>query len=89
VKKAKIEALQTIGEQLFGLKGLEIKVQKERELGRPLTDDEQLQLLSGEIKKLREPRDPIIVEEKELARYLKEGWEFVSVLPSQKILIRK
>lgn len=91
VKKAKIEALQTIGEQLFGLKGLEIKVQKERELGRPLTDDEQLQLLSDEIKKVRETeKDPqMVVKEEELEPYLKDGWQFVSVLPSQKILIRK
>jgi hypothetical protein len=33
VKEAKIEALQTIGEQLFGLKGLEIKVRKEASWG--------------------------------------------------------
>ena len=31
----------------------------------------------------------MIVEEEELEKYLVEGWEFVSVLPSQKILIRK
>ena len=34
--------------------------------------------------------DPqMIVREEELESYLCEGWEFVGVLPSQKILIRK
>jgi len=43
------------------------------------------------IKKLREPQaDPqMIVREEEVESYLKEGWQFVSVLPSQKILVRK
>ncbi len=31
----------------------------------------------------------MIVKEEELQTYLKDGWQFVSVLPSQKILVRK
>jgi len=31
----------------------------------------------------------MIVREEELEGHLKDGWQFVSVLPSQKILIRK
>jgi hypothetical protein len=31
----------------------------------------------------------MIVKEEELEFYLKEGWQFVSVLPSHRILIRK
>jgi len=31
----------------------------------------------------------MIVKEGELESYLKNSWEFVSVLPSQKILIKK
>ena len=35
-------------------------------------------------------KDPqIIVGEEELENHLAEGWQFVSVLPSQRILIRK
>jgi len=35
-------------------------------------------------------QDPqTIVAEEELEKRLGEGWQFVSVLPSQKILIRK
>jgi hypothetical protein len=33
-----------------------------------------------------EPKD---IHEEELERYLAEGWDFVSVLPSGKILIRR
>jgi len=34
--------------------------------------------------------DPqMLVREEELESYLKDGWEFVSVLPSKKVLIRK
>ena len=50
-----------------------------------------MEIIRNEIKKLREPQpDPqMTVKEKELETYLKDGWQFVSVLPSQKILIRK
>ena len=42
------------------------------------------------MKKTREKPDPqVIVEEKELESYLKDGWQFVSVLPSRRVLIRK
>jgi hypothetical protein len=53
--------------------------------------DEEIQLFENEIKKHREPEDDpqIIVHESELEAYLSDGWEFVSILPSQKILIRK
>ena len=40
---------------------------------------------------MREGEDDsqILVREEELESYLKDGWEFVSVLPSKKILVRK
>ncbi|MCP8313770.1 MAG: hypothetical protein H3Z53_05295 [archaeon] len=45
-------------------------------------------MIQNEIKKVREgERDPQrIVREEELERYLADGWRFVSVLPSQRIL---
>lgn len=92
VKQANIEALKVVAENMFGLKLLEVKVAKEREEGRSLTLDETMKLFENELKRLREnPKmDPQeIVAEKELKEYLENGWEFVSVLPSQKILIRK
>ena len=53
---------------------------------------EEIRKLSLEGYKLRENgnRDPKkIVCEEELEHYLAEGWDFVSVLPSGRILIRK
>jgi integrase len=91
VKEAKVEALKSIAKSLLGIDLLEIKVAKEREVGRELGKDEELELFENELKKLREGRHnpQRIVREDELEGYLKEGWHFVSTLPSQRILIRK
>jgi len=85
VKEAKVEALKSIAKTLFGIDLIEVKIAKEKELKRDLDKDEEIQLFENELKKLREKPDPqIIVKEEELANYLAEGWEFVSVLPSKK-----
>jgi hypothetical protein len=91
VKQAKIEALKSIASSLLDIDLLEVKVAKEREQRQALSVDEEIQLFENEIKKHREPKDDpqIIVHESELEAYLSDGWEFVSILPSQKILIRK
>jgi hypothetical protein len=59
--------------------------------GRELNKGEELELYEGELKKLRDGKHnpQRIVHEKELEKYLAEGWQFVSVLPSRKILIKK
>jgi hypothetical protein len=92
VQEAKIEALKSIAKSLLGLDLMEVKVARERELHKSLTQDEAIQLFEDEIRKQRDREDDdpqLIVSESELEAYLAEGWEFVSVLPSQKILIRK
>jgi hypothetical protein len=91
VKEAKIEALKSIAKSLLGIDLVEVKIAKERELGRELSKDEELELFESELKKLREGghNPQRIVREDELEDYLKEGWQFVSILPSQRILIRK
>jgi len=91
VKEAKIEALKSIAKSLLGIDLLEAKIAKEKEIQGELSQDEEIELFESEIRKMREnEKDPqIIVEEKELEAYLTDGWQFVSVLPSQKILIRK
>jgi len=91
VKEAKLEALKSIAKSLLGIDLLEVKVAKERELQKELSVDDEIELFENEIKKMREQeKDPqIIVGEEELENHLAEGWEFVSVLPSQKILIKK
>jgi hypothetical protein len=89
-KEIALEAIRRFGEA-FGIDPMKIRIEKQRELGRVLHSEEEIQLLTNEIRKLREPdNDPqIIVNESELETYLADGWEFVSILPSQKILIRK
>jgi hypothetical protein len=90
VKEAKIEALKSIAKGMLGIDLMDVKIGKEKETGRELTRDETIELFESEIKKMREDTDPQkIIREEELERYLSEGWEFVSVLPSNKILIRK
>jgi hypothetical protein len=70
---------------------LEVKVAKDRAVGRELDRDEEIELFENEIRKMREGEDDpqILVREEELESYLNDGWEFVSVRPSQLMLIRK
>jgi integrase len=91
VKEAKIEALKSISKNLLGIDLIEVKIAKEKELSRELSKEEELELFENELKKLRDGRHnpQTIVKEGDLETYLKEGWQFVSVLPSQKILIRR
>jgi len=91
IKEAKVEALKSIAKSLLGLDLIEIKVAKEKEVGRELDKEEELELFENELKKLREgTHNPQrIVREDELENHLSNGWQFVSVLPSHRILIRK
>jgi hypothetical protein len=91
VKEAKIEALKSIAKSLLGIDLLDVKVAKEKELGRELTRDEELQIYEEELKKLREgKRNPHrIIGEDELEKHLAEGWNVQTILPSGRILIRK
>jgi hypothetical protein len=90
VKEAKIETLKSIAKNMFGLDLLDVKIAKEKELAKELSQDESIELFENEMKMLREKPDPQdIVEEAELKRYLDDGWQFVSTLPSGKVLIRK
>jgi len=91
VKEAKIEALKSIAKSLLGIDLLEVKIAKEKKIGKELTSDEQIELFENEIKKTgASEKDPqTIVTEEKLKDYLADGWQFVSVLPSQKILIKK
>jgi hypothetical protein len=78
VKEAKIEALKSIAKTMFGIDLTEVKIAKEKEVGKELSSDEEIELLENEIKRLRERQDPqIIVAEEELEKHLAEGWEFV------------
>jgi len=89
-KEAALEAMRHFA-TAFGIDPMKVRIEKQRESGKEPTAEEEMGLLEVEMKKLREPRnDPqIIVKEVELEAHLKEGWQFVSTLPSGKVLIRK
>ncbi|MEM1673930.1 MAG: hypothetical protein QXI56_03530 [Candidatus Bathyarchaeia archaeon] len=91
VKEAKIEALKSLAKSLLGIDLLEVKIARERQLGRELSIDETIELFENELTRLREGRHnpQRIVHEKELEKYLNERWQFVTTLPSKRILIRK
>jgi hypothetical protein len=90
VKEAKMEALKSIAKNLLGIDLLEVKIAKERELEKELDLDEEIELFENEIRRMREGNgSQSLVDEEELETYLGDGWEFISVLPSRKILIRK
>jgi integrase len=91
VKEAKVEALKAIAKSLLGIDLQEVKVARERELKRELSRDEEIELFENELKKLRDGKHnpKRIVSEEELESFLAEGWQFVSVLPSHKILISR
>jgi hypothetical protein len=100
VKEAQIEALKSIAKNLLGIDLLDVKVAKEKELGKDLTPAEELQTYENEIKKLslnpqklRQDKESgrfqnKLVRERELERYLNKGWEMVQTVNSR-ILIRK
>lgn len=56
-----------------------------------MSKEGELELFENELKKLREGKSNPhrIVSENELESYLAEGWCFVAILPSQRILIKK
>ncbi len=90
VKEAKIEALKSVAKSMFGINLLDVKIARENNDKKQLDQDETIELFEVEIKKLREQPDPqLIVHENRLESYLRDGWQFVSVLPSQKVVIRK
>jgi hypothetical protein len=99
IKEAQIEALKSIAKNLLGIDLLDVKVAKERELQKELTPAEELNIYESEIRKLnmnqklRQGQDSgrfqnKLISEKELERYLNNGWEMVQTVNSR-ILVRK
>lgn len=89
-KEFALEAIQRFAET-FGIDPLKVRIEKQKELGRELNNEEEIQMLQNEIKKIRnkDSNPQIVIKEEELENYLSDGWQFVSILPSNKILIRK
>jgi len=79
----------------LGIEGMEVRVAKMREKG--LEEEEAaIRTLCGELGiepttlDAFQPKDPkMIVSEFELTKYLDEGWDVQTVLPSGRILIQR
>jgi hypothetical protein len=89
-KEVALEAIRRFAEA-FGIDPMKVKIEKQKELGRSPDSEEEIQAIQNEIKKMRSSNnDPqMIIREEELETYLQQGWQFVSILPSQKILVKK
>jgi len=89
-KEVALEAIRRFAEA-FGIDPMKVKIEKQKELGRQIDNEEEIQAIQNQIKKLRNNEDDpqMIVREEELEDHLAEGWQFVSVLPSKRILVRK
>ncbi|MEM3056656.1 MAG: hypothetical protein QW639_05445, partial [Candidatus Bathyarchaeia archaeon] len=82
--------------QKLGIGDVEVRVARLRETGlgeeeaytRLICEELGVEPLRLEAFKLKNP-DPKIIDEEKLERYLAEGWEIQTVLPSGRILIRK
>jgi len=89
-KEVALEAIRRFAEA-FGIDPMKVKIEKQKELGRQIDNEEEIQAIQNQIKKLRSTEDDpqMIVREEDLEDHLAEGWQFVSVLPSKRILVRK
>jgi integrase len=89
--EAVVEAVRSFARAL-GIDPMKVRIEKRRELGRDPDGEEEIQAIQNEIRKTRaQPNsDPKkVVQENELERYLADGWDVQTVLPSGKILVRR
>jgi hypothetical protein len=80
--------------RILGIDVDEIKVKKEKELGRPLALKEEMNMLLASIKsKLIMPQEKIteqkIIPKEELQAHLDNGWVFVSTIDKESIIVQK
>ena len=57
IKEVKIEALKSLVKSLLDISLIEVKVAKEREVGRKLTLDDEIELFENEIRRIRQQED--------------------------------
>jgi len=83
--------------KLYGIDPMKIRIEKEKEVGKELSVDEEQELLKVEIKKVTMPQSnnnnkpyvSKIISESELVQYIEEGWEIVKELNNGKFLLKK
>ncbi|MBC7113431.1 MAG: hypothetical protein H5T34_05395 [Candidatus Methanomethyliales bacterium] len=63
-----------MAESLLGIDWLEVKIAKEKELGRELSKDEEMELFENKLTGGKHNPHRIVMED-ELKSYLTEGWQ--------------
>jgi len=89
-EEAKLEAIRAFA-QAMDVDPMRVRIEKQKELAREPTAEEEIKAIQNEIKKLRsENNDPKkIIIEKDLPKHLADGWDIQNVLPSGKIVVRR
>lgn len=83
--------------KMYGIDPMKVRIEKERELGKELSLDEEQKLLTTEIKRLTMPQlnnndkpyQSKAIGENELVPYVEEGWEIIRELSNRRFLIKK
>ena len=98
--EAVIEAVRSFARAL-GIDPLRIRIERERQAGRELTREEELEAIRKEIRRLvahpvrlkseenNHRYETKLVTEEELVEYLNQGWDIVKELSSGKIVVRR
>jgi hypothetical protein len=86
----KLESLRAVA-QLIGIDPIRVKIEKQKELGRKPTSEEEILAIQNEVKRLRNENTNTkrIVAESELPKYFAKGWDIQTVLPSGKLIVTK
>ena len=82
---------------MYGIDPMRVKIEKERELGKELSLDEEQELIMTEIRKITMPQlnnndkpyQSKVIGEEELVPYIEDGWEIVRELSNRKFLIKR
>ena len=83
--------------QMYGIDPMKVRIEKERELGKELSIDEEQELLTTEIRKLTipqlsnngKPYRSKIISENELPSHVEDGWEILRELKNGRFLIKR
>ena len=83
--------------KLYGIDPMKVKIEKEKELKKELTLEEEEELLKVEIKKVTMPQavnngKPYaskIIAERDLVHHVEEGWEIVRELGKKRFLVKR
>jgi len=98
-KEVTLETIRKFAKTI-GIDPSRVKIEREREFGRELTLDEEIEALQEEIQKFRnrissttpngsKKYEARIITEEEIVKFIEDGWEIVKELSNGKIVVRR